>query len=151
MALPHEGIVLRHTFTNILPGILVLDFYENYYIDDTEDDIYEARDELRDEMLRWAQHNFRLKQFSILIQEMKIDTSGIHAQLGVVQPDMTVTRQVASVCRGWFSSVLPIVANKPWLSLWRATRAFTRLGTSILAEANGLNEPFFYRECTCSR
>ena len=54
-------------------------------------------------MLRWAQHNFRLKQFSILIQEMKIDTSGIHAQLGVVQPDMTVTRQVASVCRGWFS------------------------------------------------
>ena len=82
MALPHEGIVLRHTFTNILPGVLVLDFYENYYIDDTEDDIYEARDELRDEMLRWAQH-FRFKQFSILIQEMKIDTSSIHAPLGV--------------------------------------------------------------------
>ena len=67
MALPHEGVVLRRTFTNILPGVLVLDFYEKYYIDDTEDDIYEARDELRDEMLRWAQHNFRLKQFSILI------------------------------------------------------------------------------------
>ena len=147
MALPHEGIVLRHTFTNILPGILVLDFYENYYIDDTEDDIYEARDELRDEMLRWAQH-FRFKQFSILIQELKIDTSGIHAQLGVVQPDMTVTRQVASVCRGWDSSVLPIVANKHWLSLWRATRAFTRLGTSILVDAN---EPFSPQEATVYR
>ena len=30
MALPHEGVVLRHTFTNLLPVVLVLDFFENY-------------------------------------------------------------------------------------------------------------------------
>ena len=100
--------------------------------------MYEARDELRDEMLRWTQH-FRFKQFSIFLQEMEIDTSGIHARLGVIQPDMVLTTQVASVCRSWYSSVLPTVTNKPWLSLWKAARTFSKLGTSILAQMQGPN------------
>ena len=44
-------MILENMFTNLLPNVLILDFFEAHYWDDSEDDLYEARDlRLRSEL-----------------------------------------------------------------------------------------------------
>ena len=43
MAVLHEGVFLKNMFTNLIPNVLILDFFEAHYWDDSEDDLYEAR------------------------------------------------------------------------------------------------------------